>query len=176
MVEGGEKAASERVSAEVPDWSREEPQRFWDPGRKLLLAIRRYQYWRAKRGIIASGLCKWLVLRHRFWAVATGADIPLTCDIGGGLLIPHPNGIVIHSDVRIGVNCLIFQQVTIGSRGQGVPVIAGHVDIGAGAKILGPIFVGAHARIGANAVVLADVPSGASAAGVPAINSLKGSG
>jgi serine O-acetyltransferase len=176
VIERDKKVASERVSAEVPDWSREEPQRFWDPGRKLLLAIRRYQYWRARGGIIASGLCKWLVLRHRFWTVVTGADIPLTCDIGGGLLIPHPNGIVIHSDVTIGVNCLIFQQVTIGTRNRGVPVIAGHVDIGAGAKILGPIFVGAHARIGANAVVLEDVPSGATAAGIPAISSLKDRG
>jgi serine O-acetyltransferase len=49
-----------------------------------------------------------------------------------------------------------------------VPVIAGHVDIGAGAKVLGPVRVGAHARIGANAVVLRDVPDGATVAGIPA--------
>ena len=94
--------------------------------------------------------------------MVTGADIPLNCRIGGGLLIPHPNGIVIHPDAEIGVNCLIFQQVTIGTRdGVGVPAIAGHVDIGAGAKILGSVHVGAHAKIGANAVVSSDVPSGA---------------
>ena len=88
----------------------------------------------------------------------TGAEIPLTCQIGGGLLIPHPNGIVIHPDAKIGVNCLIFHQVTLGSRGpRGVPNIAGHVDIGAGAKILGPVTIGAHARIGANAVVISNV-------------------
>ena len=87
----------------------------------------------------------------------------------GGLLIPHPNGIVIHPDAEIGVNCLIFQQVTIGTRdGVGVPAIAGHVDIGAGAKILGPVHVGAHAKIGANAVVSTDVPSGSVAVGIPA--------
>ena len=74
------------------------------------------------------------------------------------MLIPHPNGIVIHPDAKIGVNCLIFQQVTVGTRGtEGVPKIGGHVDIGAGAKILGPVTVGDHAKIGANAVVLADV-------------------
>lgn len=107
-------------------------------------------------------------MRHRFWSVVTGADIPLTCQIGGGLLLPHPNGIVIHPDARIGVNCLLFHQVTIGGRNaKGLPVIGGHVDIGAGAKILGPVTIGAHARIGANAVVLSDVEEGAVAVGYP---------
>jgi serine O-acetyltransferase len=148
------------ISSEIADWTREKPGQFWDPGRKLLLAIRRYQYWQQRRGIIARVICKHLVLRHRFWSIVTGADIPLNCQIGGGLLIPHPNGIVIHPDAKIGVNCLIFQQVTLGTRGRpGVPIIDGHVDIGAGAKILGPIRVGAHARIGANAVVTEDVAS-----------------
>src|SRR5262245_1104588 len=88
------------VSAEIPDWSREKPRQFWDPGRKLLLAIRRYQYWRNRRGFIPVCLCKWLILRYRFWSVVTGAEIPLNCSIGGGLLVPHPNGIVIHPDVK----------------------------------------------------------------------------
>ena len=47
-------------------------------------------------------------------------------------------------------------------------MIAGHVDIGAGAKILGPVFVGAHAKIGANALVVSDVQSGCIFAGMPA--------
>ena len=54
-------------------------------------------------------------------------------------MIPHPNGVVIHPDVRIGPNCLIFQQVTLGHRYGGVPSVGGHVDFGAGAKVLGPI-------------------------------------
>jgi serine O-acetyltransferase len=157
------------VSAEVPDWTREESIRFWDPGRKLLLAIRRYQYWRYRTGIIALCSRRALILRHRFWSVVAGADIPLTCQIGGGLLIPHPNGIVIHPDAKIGVNCLIFQQVTIGAIGaltaKGLPVIGGHVDIGAGAKILGPVMIGADAKIGANAVILRDVEGGSVAVG-----------
>ena len=110
----------------------------------------------------------WAVLRHRFWSVVTGADIPINCQLGGGLLIPHPNGIVIHPDAQVGPNCLIFQQVTIGAAHGGVPRIAGHVDIGAGAKVLGSIIVGEHAQIGANAVVLNDVPAGATAVGIPA--------
>ena len=169
MDERVDDKVDQTVSAEIPDWNREKPRRFWDPGRKLILAIRRYQYWRDRQNIFSTLICKWLVLRHRFWSVVTGADIPLNCRIGGGLLIPHPNGIVIHPDAEIGVNCLIFQQVTIGTReGVGVPTIAGHVDIGAGAKVLGPVYVGAHAKIGANAVVSTDVPSGSVAVGIPA--------
>jgi serine O-acetyltransferase len=155
------------ISAEIADWSRETPHQFWDPGRKLLLAIRRYQYWQQRGGVLAPVLCRLLVIRHRFWSVVTAADIPLNCQIGGGLLIPHPNGIVIHPDVKIGVNCLIFQQVTIGVRDtHGFPEIGGHVDIGAGAKILGNVIIGDHAKIGANAVVTRNVAAGAKAIGV----------
>ncbi len=155
------------ISTEIPDWTREEPARFWDPSRKLLRSIRRYQHWQRKGGPIATMFCKVFAIRHKFWTVVTGADIPLNCDIGGGLLIPHPNGIVIHPSAKIGVNCLIFQQVTIGSRDlPGLPEIGAQVDIGAGAKILGPVKVGYRARIGANAVVLNDVECGAVAVGV----------
>lgn len=154
------------ISAQLPDWSRETPRRFWDPSRRLLRTIRRYQVWRKRRGPIPLFARRLIVLRHRFWSIVTGADIPLTCNIGGGLLLPHPNGVVIHPAAEIGVNCLIFQQVTIGTRdGSGVPRIGGHVDIGAGAKILGSVSIGDHARIGANAVVLADVQPGETALG-----------
>ena len=82
------------------------------------------------------------------------------------MLIPHPNGIVIHPDAKIGVNCLIFQQVTIGARDAlGVPEISGHVDIGAGAKILGAVKIGTHAKIGANAVITRNVEDGMVAIG-----------
>jgi serine O-acetyltransferase len=146
---------------ETADWSREKPRQFWDPSRKLLLTIRGYQRWQRQTGIPANLVRKWLVFRHRFWSAITGADIPLNCTIGGGLLLPHPNGVVIHPEAQIGVNCLIFQQVTIGTRdGPGVPCIGDHVDIGAGAKILGPIEIGARARIGANAVIVKSVASG----------------
>lgn len=159
-------ATMETVSADIADWSRERPQQFWDPSRKLLAAIRTYQWWRAKSGLFPQFLCKVLVLRHRFWSVVTGADIPLNCQIGGGLLLPHPNGVVIHPHAVIGVNCLIFQQVTIGSRsGDDLPIVGGHVDIGAGAKILGKVTIGEHALIGANAVVTRNVPAHGTATG-----------
>jgi len=157
------------ISATVPDWGREKPQRFWDPGRKLLLTIRQYQFWNKKPGMISNIIRKVVVIRHRFWSVVTGCDIPLNCNIGGGLLITHPNGIVIHPKAEIGVNCLIFQQVTIGSRGgERLPIIEGHVDIGAGAKILGEVHIGRHSKVGANSVVIQDVPRDSVAVGIPA--------
>ena len=150
------------ISATEPDWSRERRDRGWEPSKALLASVRDYQ--RARGGIGR----RWAVLRHRFWSVVTGADIPLNCRIGGGLLIPHPNGIVIHPDAEIGPNCLLFQQVTIGHAEGGVPRLGGHVDVGAGARLIGPIHIGDHAKIGANAVVTRDVPAGATAIGIPA--------
>lgn len=157
------------VSAETPDWSRERCLGFWDPGRRLLRSIRYYQQWR-RRGHVFRMLSKYWVCQHRFWSVVSGADIPLVSQIDGGLLLPHPNGVVIHPGAAIGPNCLIFQQVTLGNGGSkpGLPVLGGHVDVGAGAKILGGVVIGDNARIGANAVVLQDVPAGATAVGVPA--------
>ena len=154
------------VSATEPDWSRERrlPGR-WEPSKSLLKSIRDHQRAKHRGAPIATKLA---VLRHRFWSVVTGADIPLNCKIGGGLLIPHPNGIVIHPGAEIGPNCLLFQQVTIGDAHGDVPKLGGHVDVGAGAKLIGGITIGNHAVIGANSVVTSDVPAGATAVGVPA--------
>lgn len=69
-------------------------------------------------------------------------------------MIPHPNGIVISPSAVIGVNCLIFQQVTIGTRRSGgAPILEGHVDVGAGAKIFGTVTIPPHSEIKANSVV-----------------------
>lgn len=154
---------------EVPDWGREYKRPLqWIPSRSLLASIRSYQRWQGSRHPLAPLFRAVAVLRHHFWEVVCGADIPLNCRLGGGLLIPHPNGIVIHPRAVIGPNCLIFQQVTVGTGTGGVPRIGAHVDIGAGAKVLGGVTVHARARIGANAVVVTDVPPGATAVGVPA--------
>ena len=163
-------SAVSELSATVPDWSRESKSIFaWDPSRSLLASIRAYQHYSSSSFLLNRLAKKIAVFRHRFWSVVTGADIPINCQIGGGLLMPHPNGIVIHPDVKVGVNCLIFQQVTIGSvSGSGIPMIGGHVDIGAGAKILGGIQIGDNVNIGANAVVLIDIPAGKTAVGIPA--------
>lgn len=156
------------ISATEPDWDRERIQKGkYEPWKRLLAVIRRYQ--KAQEDGEIRLLRPLLVLQHRFWSCVCGADIPLITKLGGGLIMTHPNGIVIHPQAEVGVNCLILQQVTIGvSDGPGVPSIGGHVDIGAGAKILGNIRIGDHARIGANSVVLQDIPEGATAVGIPA--------
>lgn len=144
------------ISAQVPDWSREAKVGAWDPPRSLLAAIRSYQ--RSRNPVV-----RWLaVQRHRFWSIVTGAEIPIMTQIGGGLQIPHPNGIVIHPCATIGPNCLIMQHVTIGMNGkQEFPRIGGHVDICTGSSVLGGITIGDHAVIGAHALVMKDVPAGA---------------
>jgi serine O-acetyltransferase len=152
------------ISASIPDLSREAPRRLWDPPRRILKSLRRYQASRERRGLLATGVRYMSVLEHRFWSAVTGADIPLNCRLGGGLLLIHANGIVIHPDATVGPNCLILQQVTLTA---GVK-LGGHVDVGAGAKIIRPVSVGDHANVGANAVVLSDIPEGATAVGIPA--------
>jgi serine O-acetyltransferase len=158
------------VSATVVDWTRETPTAFWQPARKLMAAMRDYQRHVSQPVALSPILKRIAVLRHRFWSVISGADIPLNARIGGGLLMPHPNGIVISHLAVVGPNCLLFHQVTLGTGGPipGAPTLGGHVDVGAGAKILGGVKIGDHAQIGANAVVLHDVPPGATAIGIPA--------
>ncbi|MCU0542288.1 MAG: serine acetyltransferase [Oscillatoriaceae cyanobacterium Prado104] len=153
------------VSATVPDWSREQLSGWWQPSHQLIKCLRNYQKWRQRKGILGYLFCRLNAGYHRFWSIVTGAELPLNCEnIEGGLMLPHPNGVILHPDVHIGPNCMIFQQVTIVS---GVK-IGGHVDIGAGAKIIRSVTIGDHAAIGANAVVICDVPPGATAVGIPA--------
>jgi serine O-acetyltransferase len=103
----------------------------------------------------------------------TGADLPATADIGPGLLIHHPNGIVVGYRVTIGSYCVLLQGVTLGQKyarygAADFPVVGSHVTIGAGAKVLGGVRIGDHSTVGANAVVLTDIPSYAVAVGIPA--------
>ncbi len=163
-----------RVSSR-PDWSREAPTRLWDPPRQLIRCLRDYSKAKKQGGLFGLALSKIATIRHRFWSVVTGANIPLnTWNIDGGLQMPHPNGIVVHPDSKIGPNCLLFQQVTLGTGSrQGLPILGAGVQVGAGAKILGGVHIGDFAMIGANAVVVTDVPAGATAVGVPAVVKLK---
>lgn len=93
-----------------------------------------------------------------------------TTKIGGGLRMPHLNGIYIHCNVTIGENCTILQQVTIGANEhkldfKAAPQIGNRVYIGAGAKIIGNITIEDDVRIGANAVVTKNVPQGKTVVG-----------
>jgi serine O-acetyltransferase len=153
-----------------PDWSRERKAHLeWAPGKSLLAALRSVHRWRRSCGPLAPIMLFWAKRRVQYWSVVAGADISTLATLGGGLMLPHPNGVVFHRDVVIGVNCMIMQQVTIGQVAEGgVPRLGNHVYVGAGAKILGPITIGDGAKIGANAVVLNDVPPFSTAVGVPA--------
>jgi serine O-acetyltransferase len=91
-----------------------------------------------------------------------------TRDIGPGLFIQHGFATIVSAE-RVGANCWINQQVTIGYNGTGrAPVLEDRVVVHAGAKVLGGMTLHEGCRVGANAVVIRDVPAGATAVGVPA--------
>lgn len=93
----------------------------------------------------------------------------LSCGrIGPGLYVAHGFATIVVA-ARIGTDCLLSQQVTIGHSDRGGPPVLGdRVRIGAGAIVVGPITVGDDAVVGAGAVVVHDVPAGAVVGGVPA--------
>lgn len=98
-------------------------------------------------------------------------DVPYKAEIGKGTTFPHHAlGIVIHPYAKIGCNCKISQNVTIGGRSglEQLPVIGDNVLIGTGAKVLGPIEIGNNVQIGAGAIVIESVPDNAVVVGVPA--------
>lgn len=108
--------------------------------------------------------------------IITGIEFPCEIDIGDNFLIDHFGGIVVSGYAKFGNNCRIRNGVTIGLKNiesVRAPVFGDNVDIGAGAKVLGDIYIGNNVNIGANAVVLTDVPDNAIAVGVPAVIKLK---
>lgn len=94
----------------------------------------------------------------RFW---TGIEIHPGASIGKGLIIDHGMGVVIGETTIIGDDCLIYHGVTLGGTGKGHakrhPTLGNRVLVGAGAKVLGNIYLDDDCKIGANAVVLHDV-------------------
>ena len=102
----------------------------------------------------------------------TGIEIHPGATIGRRFFIDHGMGVVIGETAVIGDDCTLYHGVTLGgtswNKGKRHPTLEQGVVIGAGAKILGPITIGAQAKIGSNAVVAKDVPANATAVGIPA--------
>jgi serine O-acetyltransferase len=108
-------------------------------------------------------------LLRRVQTIVFGIEIGKDVTLGAGVYFVHPRSIVIGGDAVIGNRVRFYGSNTIGTaKDNGYPVIEDDVSIGAGARILGPVRVGARSRIGANAVVLRDVPPDGVAVGVPA--------
>jgi serine O-acetyltransferase len=111
-------------------------------------------------------------LLQKLMEILTGISLPADCEIGEGLYIGHFGGIVIAPGVRIGHNCNIAQNVTIGSLGApdpgGVPTIGNRVFIGTHSVVMGEISVGDDAMICAGSMVNRPVPARAVVLGNPA--------
>lgn len=148
-----------------------------------------------KRDILAQGF--WALFWHRFgnWRMGVrprllrlplsfvykvmfkmcewtcGIMLPYTVRIGRRVRIDHFGGMVLVAQA-IGNDVTIRQNTTFGIAGVEAlgdrPVIGNGVDIGAGAVIIGAVYVGDHSIIGANAVVTKPVAAGAVMGGVPA--------
>ncbi len=114
----------------------------------------------------------WLpIALHRFLSeFMLQMELRPRTSVGPGLTIHHGFGLVVNDGAVIGNHVTLRNGVSIGHarRGGGSPRIGDHVDIGAGAIVIGEIVVGHDAIIGAGAVVVRDVPVGAVVAGNPA--------
>jgi serine O-acetyltransferase len=121
--------------------------------------------WRRRLRFIArlgSQLTRWL----------TGIEIHPGAVIGRRFFIDHGMGVVIGETAEVGDDVMLYHGVTLGGRqregGKRHPTLEDGVAVGAGAKILGPITIGAHSVVGANAVVTKDAPAESVLVGVPA--------
>jgi len=110
-------------------------------------------------------------LLFKWIQIVAGIELPCEVELGPGLVIDHFGGVIVSGYARIGADCRLRNDVVIGLRHVGepmAPVLGDRVDIGSGARLLGPIRIGNDVMIGANAVVLQDVPDNHIAVGIPA--------
>lgn len=125
-------------------------------------------------------IAHWLWIHHlkllgrmtsQFFRWLTGIEIHPGAKIGPGLFIDHGMGVVIGETAEIGPNVTLYHGVTLGGtslhKGKRHPTLEEGVVVGAGAKILGAITIGAFSRVGANAVVVKSVPANSVVVGIP---------
>ncbi|MFT3772028.1 MAG: serine acetyltransferase [Minicystis sp.] len=124
---------------------------------------------RLAQGTREAGLLPLALAFGKINAVWNRCIIDRGAEIGPGLVIHRPSGIVIEGRARCGARLTLDHEVSIGSRGSGpCPVLGDDVEIGPGAKVIGPVAVGDGARVGVDAVVVKDVPPFAAVEGIPA--------
>lgn len=99
--------------------------------------------------------------------IISGFEIYFSAQIGKGIKINHGLGTVIGARCKIGSNVLIHQNVTLGDKNGGRPVLMDHVSVYAGAKILGNVICQNNSIIAANCVCMIDVPENSVIAGIP---------
>lgn len=159
----------EDMRAHIPPSSRPQTRRGWaamgcrialeSAGFRAVLTYRLGHAARARMGApgkLLSGSLHWF---GRHWY---GCSLPSTARIYGGLILPHPHGIVIGPDVVLGPRAWLFQNVTLGGAPgkSGMPRIGADARIYAGAVVSGPVALGDNVVVGANAVVHKDMPGG----------------
>ncbi|GAB6044366.1 serine O-acetyltransferase [Endothiovibrio diazotrophicus] len=103
--------------------------------------------------------------------MATNVDIHPGATIGRRFFIDHGAGVVIGETAEVGDDVTLYHGVTLGgtswNRGKRHPTLCDGVLVGAGAKVLGPITLGAGVRVGANSVVVKDVAAERTVVGIP---------
>ncbi|WP_237201365.1 serine O-acetyltransferase EpsC [Rothia nasimurium] len=108
----------------------------------------------------------------QFARFLTGVEIHPGATIGRRFFIDHGMGVVIGETAEIGDDVMLYHGVTLGGRslekGKRHPTIGDRVTIGAGAKVLGPVHIGADSAIGGNSVVVHDHPEDSIITGIPA--------
>jgi serine acetyltransferase len=142
-----------------------------------------FQDWQVNAGyrdaqiVLASfRLAQW---SHRHWgpvgrnlnavyqlatSLVVGVELPPELEVGPRLRIFHPHSIVLNPGVRLGADCVLRQNVTVGNvlrrdgTERGIASAGDGVEFGAGCVVVGDVHVGSHARIGALALVAQDVP------------------
>lgn len=147
------------------DWG---AQGFW------VMVVYRFGRWRyqIKPAIVRKFFSVLYKILYKFIQTITGIEFPCEVEVGDNFIIDHFGGIVVSGYAKFGNDCRIRNGVVVGLKNithVKAPVFGDHVDVGAGAKILGEITIGNHVHIGANAVVLTDVPDYSIAVGVPAV-------
>lgn len=150
--------------------------RHWTSAGFHAIAVYRFGVWaRHQKGLAGRIVTLLYRVLNAFVRNLYSVELPHRATIGHRPRFPHPAGVVISQLAEVGDDCMIRQNVTIGSVTGGrkrtppyAPKLGNGVEVGAGAVIIGGITIGDGARIGPNAVVMTDVPPGGTAFASPA--------